>query len=125
MALKIHAGTKPGIINIGDLSLHCAVLEDKSRVLSHRGITKLLGGKRGASYDKEAGAQVPRFLTSKTISSFVPKDLSLVLSETVIYDNPHGGGVIYGIHAKLLPDICDVWLKARLTPKAFWNLADR
>ena len=40
---------RSGSIEIGDISIPCAVLEDGTRVLSERAITKAFGGKRGGS----------------------------------------------------------------------------
>lgn len=46
MTLK---ATHKGKLQVGDTELDCAVLEDKTRVLSERAVTKALGGKRGGS----------------------------------------------------------------------------
>lgn len=102
MALKIHEGTKPAVVHVGDLPLPCAVLEDGTRVLSHRGIAKILGGRRGGARDKDAGAQLPVFLTALKLKPYISKDLALALSEPLIYDNPYGGGIVYGVKATFL-----------------------
>ncbi len=113
MTLKIHSGTKPSVIKIGDFEIPCAVLEDGSRVLSHRGLTRILGGRRGGARSKEAGAGLPVFIAADSLKSHISNELGLALSKPKVYENVAGGGVAYGVDAELLPAVCDVWLKAR------------
>lgn len=115
MALKIHSETQPSVIKLGDIELPCAVLEDGTRVLSHRGLTKHLGGRRGGA--REAGAELPVFVAAEALKPFISNDLGLALKNPIVYDNPQGGGVVYGVNAELLPEICNVWLQARLEGK--------
>ena len=113
MTLKIHSDTLPSSIKIGDLEIPCVVLEDGTRVLSHRGLTRVLGGRRGGARKKKAGADLPVFIAADSLKPFISKDLMLALTLPVIYDNPQVGGVINVVRADLLPEICSISLSAR------------
>jgi hypothetical protein len=115
----------PGVLPIGDLQLPCAVLSDGRRVLSERGVTSVLGGKRGGSHwrrQKAApdDAYVPVFISAPNLAPFAPASLRIALSTPILYRTT-SGTIGYGVEAKLLPEVCDVWLKARranaLTPQ--------
>jgi hypothetical protein len=122
---KIRAGGRPkappraeheGVLKIGDLEIPCAVLEEGTRVVSERGITKALGGKRGGSHwrrMKEGGADLPVFLSANNLRPFIDNDLGLALKEPNLYRPKSGGGTAHGRKAELLPKICEVLLKAR------------
>lgn len=119
---KVRAGGRPkiqkaeheGILEIAGLNIACAVLEDGTRVLSEREVTKALGGKRGGSHwiRKRSGAELPVFLSANNLSPYVDSDLESALKEPLLYQ-PKTGGIAYGVKAENLPKICDVWLKAR------------
>jgi hypothetical protein len=104
-----------GILKIGDLEIACAVLEDGTRVLSERSVTKSLGGKRGGSHwlRKQAGAELPVYLSANNLKPYVDSDLELALKNPIVYRPKGGGGAANGLRAEFLPRVCDVWLKAR------------
>jgi len=117
---KVRAGGRPknppraeyeGNLKIG---ISCAVLEDGTRVLSAREVTKALGGKRGGSHwlRKRGGAELPVYLSANNLKPFIDSELEAALKEPIIYQ-PKAGSVAYGVKADYLPKICDVWLKAR------------
>lgn len=124
---KVRAGGRPkgppqaaheGILKVGQIP--CAVLEDGTRVLSERGVTKALGGKRGGSHWKrrrEGGADLPVFISANNLRPFIDKDLEVALKEPIRYRPKGGGGTANGFNAELLPKICDVLLKARAAGK--------
>lgn len=108
-----------GELRIGDLSIACAVLDDGTRVISERGVGRALGrgygGKdwRTRAADDDAG-NLPYFLVSSTLKPFVSGDLALLAHEPILYTGGSKvGGIAHGIKAELIPNICDVWLKAR------------
>lgn len=109
--------TYSGILNIGDIKIPCAVLEDGSRVLSEFGITTALKSRSGASkrHKKksiESGrAPLPVFVASENLIPFISDELHAGLIEPVKYKV--NGRIKSGFSAVLLPEICDVWLKAR------------
>ncbi len=96
-------------------SIPCAVLEDGTRVLSERGVTKALGGKRGGSHWrrlKEGGAELPVYISAPNFKPFISKELESALTTRIDYKTKMGA-VAHGIPATLLPEVCEVFLKAR------------
>lgn len=105
-----------GELVIGDTVIQCAVLSDGTRLISERGVVKALGGKRGGSHWKRKkentdGANLPIYVSAKNILPFISEELSLALTSPIEYKT--GSVVGYGLKAELLPQVCDVWLKAR------------
>ena len=102
-------------LRLGDIVIPCAVLQDGTRVLSERGISKALGRTRSGSHwqkKREQGAELPLYLTAGNIKPFISSELAKALSEPRWYRSPHGGRPVAGVPATVLPDICDVWLQA-------------
>jgi hypothetical protein len=104
-----------GVLQIGDMEIPCAVLDDGTRLLSERGVTKSLGGKRGGSHwlRKQAGAELPVFLSANNLRPFIDNDLESALKTPILYVPSASGSIAHGVPAESLPKICDVWLKAR------------
>lgn len=114
---RIPQATHEGILPIADAVISCAVLEDGTRVLSERGVTKALGGKRGGAHWRRkkadpTGANLPVFASANNIKSFIDKDLETALSSPLIYRSARGA-IANGLRAELLPRVCETWLKAR------------
>lgn len=110
-----------GILRLGDIEIPCAVLEDGTRVLSERAITKALGGKRGGSHwrrlkENPDGANLPVFLSANNYKPFINKDLSDALGRRRYYRAKRGAAAAHGIEASLLPKICNVLLNMRDQP---------
>ena len=100
---------------LGGISIPCAVLEDGTRVLSERGVTKALGGKRGGSHWrrlKEGGAKLPVYLSAPNFKPFISNSLEVALSNPILYKSKTGG-LAFGLPATLLADVCEVFLIAR------------
>lgn len=107
-----------GELSIGELTIDCAVLPDGTRVLSQRGIGRALGrGYGGNSWrkkdDDDAAAKLPFFMNAKPLIPFVSNELAALANSPIEYRHGQGGGVGHGINATALPQICEVWLKAR------------
>lgn len=108
-----------GVLKLGDgVEIPCVVLPDGTRLLSERGVTKALGGKRGGAHWRrkkagEDGANLPLYLSAKNIIPFISDELIAALTNPIPYKSPKGGAVSHGLEATLLPQVCDVWLKAR------------
>ena len=108
-----------GEIEIGDMKMPCAVLEDGTRVISEIGITKNLGSIGGKNYklrekdDKENDVgPLPLFISSKALQPFIdvvfePMDLKPINYTT------DGKNSLQGYNATIIPKVCEVWLKAR------------
>jgi hypothetical protein len=107
-----------GVLSLNDLELPCAVLEDGTRVLSQAGFLTGLGIKRGgvlaaASKGEDGSAPLPYFVGHRALRPFIPKGLWAVLASPVKYRPDHGGVAAHGIRADLIPQVCEVWLRAR------------
>lgn len=107
-----------GKIKIGELIIPCAVLDDGTRLISERGVTKALGAKRGGAHwrRKKAGregADLPVFVSSPNLIPYIDSDLFTSLQAPTKYLSRTGQKIGYGREATVLPKICDVWLKAR------------
>lgn len=109
--------THMGELKLGEVSLPCAVLPDGRRVISQRGVASALGRKYGGNDYKiaaESGdGNLPIFLSLQALKPFISNDLMVVATSPVLYSHSMGGGVAQGIEAAMLPQVCDVWLKAR------------
>lgn len=110
-----------GVLEIGEVSIECAVLPDGTRVLSERAITKGFGGKRGGAHWRrrkaadEDGADLPVFLSAKNIKTNLPNSLVKALSQPILYRSAKGSGRIgHGVDATLLPAICQALIDLRI-----------
>ncbi|WP_225764506.1 P63C domain-containing protein [Inquilinus sp. Marseille-Q2685] len=106
-----------GDLHIGELVIPCAVLPDGTRVLSQRGVGRALGRSFGGqswkrSDDGSAGG-LPFYLNVGILKPFIPSDLMELLAKPALYRHGKGGGVAMGLVATALPQVCNVWLKAR------------
>ena len=110
--LKVIAGAPDQPVVIAGVEIQCYVLEDETRVLSQRGIFRGIGASRGGTRN-DRGAQIPRFLASKTIYPFVSNELSVALNSPIEFQPPEGGRTAYGYPATLLADVCETILAAR------------
>lgn len=106
-----------GMIKIGELEIDCAVLDNGTRLLSERAITKAFGGKRGGSHwrRKKAGMEsnLPVYISASNIRPFISEDLEKALSNPIKYRHAKGAAVGNGLEATLLPKICSVFLSMR------------
>ena len=110
--LKIIAGTPNSPLIIGDIEIPCYVLEDETRVLTQGGFLKAIGRSRTPKAGTGGVDNPPTFLASKNLYPFILKNL--VLSTTPVpFRVPGHGPVAYGYRAELLPQVCEVYLKAR------------
>ena len=105
--LKVIAGTPDQPLVIGDIEIPCYVLEDKTRVLSQRGVTV------GIGLNPEVGFRMPQFMASKSIKPFISKDLMPALKSPILFKNPVGGGNAHGYLATILADICEAVIDAK------------
>lgn len=94
---------------VGDIELACAVLEGGVRVLSQRQTLHALGRSRQGK--KESEGELPSFLRANNLKPFINNELT---KETnfIEYRPKERGRTAYGIRAKLLPMICEVFINA-------------
>ena len=111
--LRIIAGTADCPLVINGIEIPCYVLEDETRVLSERGFLGAIGrDERLRSGQKSDAVKLPVFLRAKNLASFISDDL-LMSSNPIRFQAPSAGAVAYGYGATLLPQVCEVFLKAR------------
>ena len=109
-ALKTIAGAPDRPLVIGDIEIPCYVLEDETRVLSQRGFLGAIG--RSVSRPASGGEQLPAFLASERLKPFISNELAAA-TKAVEFQPPDGGRSAYGYRATMLPQVCEVYLKAR------------
>lgn len=115
---SIPVATHIGELKIGDLELPCAVLPDGTRVISQGGITTAFGPVTGGwqlrkRASEDDGGSLPTFLVAGSLQDFIPEALRDTVSTPIKYRDPRGGPVRVGLDASLLPQVCEVWLRAR------------
>jgi hypothetical protein len=112
-----HAGT----IKLGDLELACANLPDGRRVVSEAAMMAALGrGYSGYYSQRDAAARdaaadpstavMPRFLSPAVLKPYLSDELRNL--QPIPYIAPNGTRS-KGVDAEAVPQICEVWLKAR------------
>jgi hypothetical protein len=118
-----HVILKRDDLKLADVTIPCAIVEgidggDPIRVLTETGIYNSIFGVRsgGATRLKresiEAGAPLPVFLTSERLKPFINKDNNIsALLQPIQYID--GKRIVTGYDARILPVVCDIWLKAR------------
>jgi hypothetical protein len=108
--------THEGKLEVGDMEIACAVLDNQDglriRVLSQGDFLEALGRHRKANVRKEEGEeQLPAILQGKAINPFITKDL-IEKSRPIVFRTVEGVKAS-GYRAELLPEVCEVYLKAR------------
>jgi P63C domain len=106
----------PGQLQIGEMIFPCSVLSDGTRVLTQSDFMDRMGmyysgwvSKNRSAEDQSA--EVPQFLSFKSLKPFVDKHLGDLQSIVLKYRTERGN-VAHGIKAEIIPKICEVWLDA-------------
>ena len=111
--LKVIAGAADRPLVIGNIEIQCYVLEDETRVLSQGGFLTALGRHgRPQAKAKDQVEELPRFIESANLKPFVHSDL-IKSSKPILFRSVSGGSIGNGYSALLLPQVCEVYLKAR------------
>jgi hypothetical protein len=105
-----------GTLTIGDMSFPCSVLSDGTRILTQSDFMTGMGMYYSGWVAKnrtaeDAAADMPHFLSFKSIKPFVEKHLGDLQSIIVKYRTERGK-LAHGIKAEIIPKICDVWIDA-------------
>lgn len=107
-----------GVLKIGNADLEVAVLENGQRIITQAAVFK--------AFDRPARGNsrligIPTFMDAKNLQPYV-NDEAIQLLTKVEYIDIHGG-VQQGFDCKILPMVCDLYLKARednvLTPNQY------
>lgn len=101
-----------GLLPIADVELHCAVLDDGTRVLSASSIFKAFKRPRkGANSRLEIGGdQIPSFLAAKNLEPYINQEL---IGRTKLIHYRDGTVTRSGYDSKLLSDMCVLYIRAR------------
>lgn len=105
---RLPRATHAGELEIGNIKIACYVLENGTRVISHRGLQRSLG------LAVSGGAQQ----TASFVSSVASKinsgmDLTARISSPIDFIPPNYGRSAFGYEATVLAEICDLILAAR------------
>lgn len=98
-------------LRIGDVDIECYVLDDGTRVLTQASFLQALGRHRRANVRRERNAELPSILQGKAINPFI-SDAIREKGKPITF-KPPGGGRASGYNAELLPEVCEVYLRAR------------
>ena len=124
--LKVLAGAPDRPLKIGEVEIPCYVLEDETRVLSHRGLVSALGINRRNIIHLEGGTQLPSFAASKSLEPHITGETRVALTNPISFS--YEGTVANGYPATVLVDMCKSVLEARranaLRPQQY-AMADR
>jgi hypothetical protein len=111
MSVKMKA-THEGKLNIGDIELNCAVLNDGTRVITKSAVFKAFGRtKRGRIRGEVRVPNMPAFIDANNLQPFVGNDLKAVLNQIDYIDK--NGLEASGYNASILPLMCKMYLDAR------------
>jgi len=105
-----------GELKIGNMAFPCSVLSDGTRILTQSDFMKGMGMYYSGwvarnRTPEEQSAEVPHFLSFKTLKPFVDKYLGSLQSIILRYRTA-SGGIAHGIRAEIIPKICEIWLDA-------------
>jgi hypothetical protein len=102
-----------GSIKVGAAEISCAVLGDGRRVLTQSDMMRALGRARQAKGRAHYAGDVnlPAFITANNLKPFIPSELE-VTSSQIEFRLPSGQKA-FGYLAELLPEVCEVYIKAR------------
>ena len=112
MTRRIPKATHSGELNIGGTIIPCANLEDGTRVLTQWGFFRAIGrsGRPAAGRGSDVEKVAP-FLALGNLKPYVSKELA-DSTRPIVFKTPRGRKA-YGYKAELLPQVCEVYLKAR------------
>lgn len=108
----------------GRLSIPCAIVRGDDgqplRLLSERDFVSALDLYRSGRVHNQSrenlestGAVLPYFLAFPKLKPFIDNDLQSALLSPVWYRSKDGGSTAKGTDARMIRQICEVWLKAR------------
>jgi hypothetical protein len=111
---KLQKATHEGTLAIGSVNLRVAVLDDGTRVLNRAGVFRAFGRtRRGRALSKTTRVQgFPSFIDAQNLQPYISAELSKELREFE-YLSKSGKATRTGFKATILPEVCDVYLRAR------------
>lgn len=112
--VKAIYGSPDNPLRLGNFEIPCYVLEDSKRVIVRNGMYTALNMSSGGSGERTRTGvdRLSKFLNTKAIKPFVPKELHDRTNNPLKFTTT-GGGNAYGYEATILADICESVLEAR------------
>ena len=89
-------------MKLGEVTIPCAVLEDKTRVLTMGEFLLAIGRSRTPKGRTKDVDELPPFLEAKNLQPYIDDALQESTSR-IVFRSPKSGGVAYGYKAELLP----------------------
>ena len=108
MSEIILKATHQGDLHVGNVIIHCAVLENGTRLLTSKGLLTALKRPWKGKY---RSTKLPTFLAGNNLIPFISNELQDVLTP-IKYVNLRGMKVD-GFKAEILPLVCEVYLNAK------------
>lgn len=112
---SVHVAFHTGDMQIGDILIAAAVLDDGTRLLSQSTVLTALGRNpqksrrtRGEDTDKRAP-----FLVANNLQPFISEELREMSDPIPFRISGEGSSRSWGYRAEMLPMVCDVYLEAR------------
>ena len=102
-------GTPDHPLIIGDTEIQCYVLENEIRVITQASFLLALGRHRKANVRQGEG--LPAILQGKAINQFISQE-TIEKSTPIKFRTP-SGVLANGYRAEILPEVCEIYLKAR------------
>ncbi|MGV0797171.1 P63C domain-containing protein [Mycolicibacterium elephantis] len=110
-AQPVVAGSADRQLSVGGVDIECYVVEDGTRLITQASFMRAIGRTRFPSGGRAADDALPLFLRSQSLRPYISDEI-IEASQPVLFQRP-GGGRAYGYRAELLPDVCELYLKAR------------
>jgi hypothetical protein len=95
-------------LRLADVELDAYVLEDGTRVLSQAGLLRAIGRNPRAAV---RSASIPPMLQGAAFEQFLTTEV-LEMAQPIAFRTPNGSRA-YGYRAEFLPQVCEIYLKAR------------
>lgn len=111
----IHVASHTGDMQIGEIKISAAVLDDGTRVLSQSTVLLALGRNPQKSRRTRGDDESKRapFLLANNLQPFISEELQTMSEPIVFRVAGEGNTRSVGYRAEMLPMICDVYLEAR------------
>jgi hypothetical protein len=116
---SVHIAHHTGTIQIGDITISAAVLEDQTRLLSQTTVLTALGRNPQKSRRSRGGSDDLRapFLVANNLQPFISDELRALADPIAFRVSGEGNTKSWGYRAEMLPLVCWVYLDARSAGK--------
>lgn len=109
---KLPKVTHEGPLMLAGVTIPCVVLDTGDRVITQTGFLEALArSKKAKGQRKTVSDQLPVFLAAENLKPLAEAILTTPTNPVLFRRKK--GGISYGYYADLLPEVCEVFLKAR------------